>query len=102
MKIRQHFFVCTNTRPPFAGASCGVESNQILFKLREEVEKRNLTEEIKVTGCDCLGPCDDGPMMVVYPEGCWYKKVKLGDITEIVETHMVQGKVVKNLIYNWQ
>ncbi|MCH8980432.1 (2Fe-2S) ferredoxin domain-containing protein [candidate division KSB1 bacterium] len=102
-KFRQHFFVCTNARPPFAKPSCGPQnSNQILMLLQAEVEKRGLLNEVKITGCDCLGPCEEGPIMVVYPEGTWYKKVTTDDVSEIVETHIMQSNPVSRLIYKWQ
>ncbi len=102
-KFKHHFFVCTNARPPFAKPSCGPQnSNQILMMLQEEVEKQCLSNEIKVTGCDCLGPCEEGPIMVVYPEGTWYKKVTVDDVSEIVETHIMGNKPVNKLIYNFQ
>lgn len=98
----QHFFICTNARPPFAKPSCGPKnSNQILIMLQEEVEKRGLTDNIKVTGCACLGPCEDGPVMVVYPEGIWYGHITPEDVSEIVELQMLQGKPVTRLLYNW-
>jgi len=100
--FRQHYFVCINARPPFAKPSCSPKNaNQILMMLQDEVEKRALLNEIKITGCSCIGPCEDGPTMVVYPEGIWYAHVTLDDVNEIVERHMVQGKPVKRLIYNW-
>ncbi len=68
--------------------------------LQEEIEKRGLLNEVKVTGCDCLGPCEEGPIMVVYPEETWYKKVTADDISEIVETHILQNIPVSRLIYN--
>lgn len=102
-KFRQHFFVCTNARPPFSKPSCGSKnSNQILILLQEEIEKRGLLNEVKVTGCECLGPCEEGAIMVVYPEGTWYKKITADDVLEIVETHILQGNPVSRLIYNWQ
>ncbi len=66
--------------------------------LQAEVEKRGLLNEVKITGCDCLGPCEEGPIMVVYPEGTWYKKVTTDDVSEIVETHIIQGKPVSRLL----
>ncbi len=98
-KYRQHYFVCINQRPPFAKQSCGQQnSNQIYAKLRDEVEKRNLKDEIKVTGSTCLGACEDGPTIVVYPEGIWYKGVTEEDVNEIVESHMLQNKPVARLL----
>jgi len=100
--FRCHFFVCTNARPPCAKASCGPQdANQVLMMLREEVEKRGLDNEIKVTASGCLGPCEEGPVMVVYPEGVWYQKVGPSDVSEIVESHMVGGVPVKRLLYDW-
>ncbi len=101
-KYRQHFFVCTNQRPPVVKPSCGVQgAPQILIKLKEEIEKRGLLEEVKVTATGCLGPCEDGPAIVVYPEATWYKNVNLDDVDEIVEQHVMQGKPVERLLYQW-
>lgn len=101
-KFRQHFFVCINARPPFAKPSCGPDyANQILIMLQEEVEKRGFLNEVKITGSSCLGPCEEGPIMVVYPEGTWYKGIKPEDVHEIVEKHIVQGRPVQRLLYQW-
>ena len=101
-KPKHHFFVCTNARPPFAGPSCGPEEgNEILMGLREEVEKRELQDDVQVTGCACLGPCENGPVVAVYPEAIWYNRVKSEDVEEIVKQHMVNGKPVERLIYDW-
>ncbi|MFQ5601928.1 MAG: ferredoxin [bacterium] len=100
--FRQHYFVCTHARPPFAKPSCGPQtSHQILMKLQEEAEKQNLLHEIKITACACLGPCEAGPSMVVYPDGIWYAKVTLEDVPEIVSSHMLQNKPIERLIYHW-
>ena len=101
-KFRQHFFVCTNVRPPFAKPSCGPKgSNEILLRLKEEVEKLGLKEEVKITGSGCLGPCEEGPTIVVYPEGTWYKGVTLEDVAEIVEKHILTGQPVERLRHIW-
>ena len=99
-KVKQHYFVCTNARPPFAQPSCGPEAgNQLLVRLREEVEKRNLANDIKITSCGCLGPCENGPVIVVYPEATWYGKVQPEDLSEIVESHMIGDKPVERLLF---
>jgi (2Fe-2S) ferredoxin len=56
---------------------------------------------VSVTSSGCLGPCFDGPTIVVYPEGTWYAGVKEEDVAEIVEKHMVGGQVVERLVYRW-
>lgn len=101
-KPQRHFFVCTNARPPFAKPSCGQnDGHQILMGLREEAEQRGLLGEVKITGCGCLGPCEEGPAIVVYPEATWYQGVSIEDIQEIVESHMVNGLPVDRLIYDF-
>lgn len=69
--------------------------------LQQQAEKRGLLEHTKITGCFCLGPCENGPMIVVYPEGVWYAGVSPEDVPEIVESHMLQGKPVQRLLYGW-
>jgi len=54
-----------------------------------------------VTACDCLGPCFDGPNLVIYPEGVWYAGVAAEDAAEIVEEHLTCGRVVERLRYEW-
>ena len=98
--FKQHYFVCTNSRPPFAKPSCGPRgANEILAKLKEEVEKNNFTD-IKVTACGCLGPCEEGTVIVVYPEGTWYRNVMLSDVSDLVEIHMKTDHPVERLLYN--
>ncbi|OSM00427.1 putative ferredoxin 2Fe-2S [Magnetofaba australis IT-1] len=62
-----------------------------------ELEKRGMFEEVFVTGTFCMGPCDKGPTVVVYPEGVWYGQVKPGDVTEIFDKHLVGGELVERL-----
>ncbi|MFQ5770995.1 MAG: ferredoxin [bacterium] len=69
--------------------------------LQEEIEKRNLLNDIKITGCSCLGSCENGPVMVVYPEGTWYGGIRPEDVPEIVESHIVGGQPITRLLYNW-
>jgi (2Fe-2S) ferredoxin len=101
-KFKQHFFVCTNARPPFAKPSCGPNGGHpVLAAFQESVEKLGLLNEVKVTACSCLGPCENGPVMVVYPEATWYAGVKPEDVLEILESHIKKGKPVERLIYHW-
>ena len=100
--FKRHFFVCMTQRPPFAKPSCGPKgSPQVLQALFEAIEARGLSREVAVTSSGCLGPCDSGPSVVVYPEGVWYKGVKPEDVPEIVESHAVGGKPVERLRYTW-
>ncbi|MCC8022601.1 MAG: NADH-quinone oxidoreductase subunit NuoF [Clostridiales bacterium] len=74
-------------------------SVQIIEELEKELDKNGLSEEVKVVQTGCFGLCALGPIMIVYPEGCFYSTVKVDDIPEIVEEHLLKGRVVKRLLY---
>ena len=61
--------------------------------------KRGLSEEIKIVETGCNGFCAMGPIMVVYPEGVIYMQIKPEDIPELVEEHLVKGRVLERLLY---
>ena len=60
-----------------------------------------LCGQVAVTATGCLGPCFDGAMLVVYPEGIWYAGVTESDVAEIVARHLVAGEPVRRLIHDW-
>ena len=57
---------------------------------------------VAVTSTGCLGPCFEGPTIVVYPEGVWYTGVTPDDVPEIVESHMRDGIPVQRLLHDWE
>jgi (2Fe-2S) ferredoxin len=99
MKLQTHLFVCTNDRPAQGRPSCAARgSAAVLAALQREVgADPELWGKVAVTPCGCLGPCFDGPMMVVYPGGVFYQGVTAGDVKEIVEQHVRQGRPVERL-----
>ena len=56
---------------------------------------------VAVTSCGCLGPCFEGPNLVVYPEGVWYAGVGPAEVAEIIDGHLVGDKVVERLRYQF-
>jgi NADH-quinone oxidoreductase subunit F len=64
-----------------------------------ELLKRGLAEEIKIVETGCNGFCAMGPIMVVYPEGVIYMQIKNDDIPELVEEHLVKGRILQRLLY---
>ena len=78
---------------------CAAHGSQAIFAaLLEARAKRGLVASVYVTMTGCLGPCPaEGCSVVVYPEGVWYAGVTLADVGEIVEQHMVAGRVVERL-----
>jgi len=77
------------------------ESANIYKTLRAELKKHNLDQEVEILKSGCLGLCDLGPILIVYPEGVFYTKVKSDDIHEIVESHFIENKPVERLQYNY-
>ncbi len=92
--IRSHVLICAGTGCTSSGSAA------VKAKLIEELEKNGLTDEIKIVSTGCFGLCALGPVMIVYPEGTFYSSVKAEDVPEIVEEHLLKGRVVERLVYN--
>ena len=90
---RSHVLVCGGTGCTSSG------SQKIMEKLKEELEKQGLTDEVSVVQTGCHGLCALGPIMIVYPDASFYSMVKEEDIPEIVSEHLLKGRVVKRLLY---
>lgn len=102
-RFARHFFVCVNSRPAGGKGSCaGSGSAEVLFALQEGLAANpEIWDRVTVTPSGCLGPCSEGPTIVVYPEGVWYTRVSVADVAEIVAEHMVGGRPVERLVYHW-
>ena len=98
--FRCHIFVCTQEKPEGVTCCPGNGSWGILQALEHELGSQGLDNEVQVSTCGCLGLCDDGPIMITYPEGIWYRKVKKEDVSEIVSSHLRGGKVVARLAWS--
>ena len=98
-KPQYHIFVCTNTRPPgHPKGSCGEKGSEDLFmNFTMGLIERNLMGKAVVTGAACLGPCDRGTSVVVYPDGVWYQQVGEADIADILDQHIGKGEPVNRL-----
>jgi NADH-quinone oxidoreductase subunit F len=72
---------------------------EIAAKLQEEIDSRGLSEDVKVIRTGCMGPCALGPMMVIYPQGIFYKELVPEDVPEIVEKHILKGEIIERLLY---
>ena len=78
-------------------AARGAQAAQQHAKAR--LKQLNLTGKgkIRINQSGCLDRCDEGPVMVVYPQGIWYTYVDNDDIDEIIDSHLIGGKVVERL-----
>ena len=82
------------------GTGCtSSNSGEIINALEREIKARGLEKEVEVVKTGCFGLCALGPIMIVYPEGSFYSMVKVEDIPEIVEEHLLKGRIVKRLLY---
>ncbi len=98
--VKYHVFCCTTQRPPAAPKpSCGAKSNDLVNYMWEKVMDKGL-EGVRVNPSMCIGVCDAGPAMVVYPEGAWYKFETQEDVDEIIDTHLTNGALVDRLLLN--
>jgi (2Fe-2S) ferredoxin len=99
MRFRHHLFICENRRPEGSPRGCcaarGGEAVKQAFKA--ELARRGLSKEIRANSAGCLDLCEQGPVVVVYPEGTWYVGVRPEDVAEIVEQHLVGGRPVERL-----
>ena len=91
---RSHVLVCGGTGCTSSG------SQQIIETLEKEIAVQGLTDEVKVVRTGCFGLCALGPIMIVYPEGCFYSRVNVEDIPEIVREHLLKGRIVTRLLYD--
>jgi (2Fe-2S) ferredoxin len=85
MPFDLHVFVCTNKRPD--GTGCGNLGGESVCK---ELKKKNTQAvcRFRINASGCLGHCDQGPVLVVYPIASWYSYFDADDAQTIVSTHL--------------
>lgn len=100
--LKHHVFVCK-------GSSCTkVGSEDVKEAFEKELRSRNMLQgkekkgknpmgSVVLTDCGSVGLCAIGTAVLVYPEGIWYGQVRDKDVTEIVEEHLINGRVVERL-----
>jgi len=97
--FKYHVFFCTNQRAP--GEPCCESHGAAEARDHAKQRLKALGERaagMRVNAAGCLGRCELGPVIVVYPEGTWYTYVDKEDIDEIIDSHLLGGKVVKRLL----
>ncbi|MGE5187327.1 MAG: (2Fe-2S) ferredoxin domain-containing protein [Acidobacteriota bacterium] len=98
--FQRHVFVCINERPADDPRGCckakgGVE---VRDRLKKELKARGISKIVRANNAGCLDQCARGVSVVVYPEQVWYGGVTVDDVAEIVESHLVNGKIVERLL----
>ncbi len=92
--IRAHILICGGTGCTSSG------SLKIQDAFKDAIESCGLAEEVKLVQTGCFGLCALGPVVIVYPDGTFYSRVTVDDVKEIVEEHLLKGRVVERLVYS--
>ena len=90
---RSHVLVC-------GGTGChSNNSSKILDEFNALIKANNLENDVQTVQTGCFGLCTVGPVVIVYPEGAFYSQIKVSDVKEIVEEHLIKGRIVDRLLH---
>ena len=100
--IRHHVFVCSGKSCSAVGSAEVIEAFDLLLKERgllfgREAKGKNPKGSIVLTECASVGFCAIGAAVMIYPDGVWYAQVRAADVPEIIESHLLNGRVVERL-----
>jgi len=95
----RHVFFCCNQREPGETCCNNHDSSEMRVYAKEKIKALSLSGKgkIRINSAGCMDRCDEGPVLVVYPDGVWYTYVDKHDIDEIIEEHLLHGRVVTRL-----
>ncbi|MCX5745023.1 MAG: (2Fe-2S) ferredoxin domain-containing protein [Proteobacteria bacterium] len=98
--FQRHLFVCTNERAAdHPRGSCKLRGGvEVRDRLKSLLTARGLSQTVRANTAGCLDQCEQGVTIVVYPEQVWYGHVTVEDVEEIIEQHVIGGKVVERLL----
>ena len=92
--VRAQVLICGGTGCTSSG------SVKLIPEFEAQIAKNGLEDEIKIVKTGCFGLCELGPVVIVYPDGTFYSRVEEADVKEIVEEHLLKGRIVDRLVYN--
>ena len=94
-----HIFVCNNQRSGTERLSCGdAHGLELVAEFKKQINDLKIGLKIRANKSGCLGICDFGPTVAIYPEGIFYVGVKKEDVKEIIESHIVNKQPVERLL----
>lgn len=94
-----HIFVCTNQRTGTERLSCGeAHGMSLVAEFKKQTKELKTDLKIRAQRAGCLGICDFGPTIAIYPEGVFYVGVKKEDVSEIIQSHIINKKPVERLL----
>ena len=99
MIFDSHIFICTNHRSDIEKLRGGeVHGLELVTEFKKQLKDLNINLKIRVNRSGCLGICNLGPTIVIYPEGTYYVDVKKEDVNEIISSHIVNRITLKPLL----
>lgn len=97
--FRAHIFCCTNQRPPGHKSGCCFDKRaEPLRNYMKRRAKELGLDDVRVNNAGCLDRCTEGPVLVIYPEGVWYRPSTEADIDEILTEHLQHNRPVERLL----
>jgi (2Fe-2S) ferredoxin len=98
-RFDKHIFICQNKREPGHPRGCCHEkgSADLTEQFKKRLKELGLNSKIRANSSGCLDACEFGPVIVVYPEQIWYGNVKMDDVEEIIQNHLINNKPVDRI-----
>ena len=88
---RAHVLICSGSNCISRGAK------SLRDEFEDNLNRLGIRDEIKLVNTGCVGLCEQGPFVIVYPEGVFYGKISVDDVAEIVEKHIINNEPVERL-----
>ena len=97
--FKHHVFFCTNQRETGEACCAARGAGDMRGYAKDRIKTLGLSgkDKVRINAAGCLDRCAEGPVLVVYPEAVWYTYIDKDDIDEIIDAHLVGGKVVERL-----
>lgn len=98
--FQRHVFVCINERAADNPKGCCLSKGGVDVRdaLKAGLKARGVSKLVRANNAGCLDQCERGVSVVVYPEQVWYGAVTVADVDELIDQHLVGGKIVERLL----
>lgn len=99
MSYTKHVFFCTNSREDSSECCNRFNSQKMRKYAKNKAKELGILgdEKVRINSAGCLGKCEKGPVIVIYPEATWYTWVDEMDVDEILQKHLIENKIVDRL-----
>lgn len=96
--FRKHVFCCTNKRPAGDARGCCIDRGAGALRnyMKDRCKELGLSD-VRINASGCLDRCELGPVMVVYPDGIWYRCTSEAEVEEVIQSHLLGGRPVERL-----